>query len=84
MDIDARGNRTAGCIFRKYRHRNRARFELKDENYLNFDNPLFGSNYAPAFTDIDADSDFDLFWGSGTAKSTSGETTDPPTLRNLR
>ncbi|MCB9066567.1 MAG: T9SS type A sorting domain-containing protein [Calditrichae bacterium] len=43
-------------------------FELKDENYLNFDNPLFGSNYAPAFTDIDADSDFDLFLGQWDGK----------------
>jgi hypothetical protein len=43
-------------------------FVLRNKNYLNFDKPLFGSNYAPAFGDLDSDGDPDLLIGQWDGK----------------
>ena len=43
-------------------------FRLIDTHYLNFDQAFFGSNYAPAFADLDNDNDFDLYLGNWDGK----------------
>ena len=59
---------------------NSPEFKLIDHDYLNLN---FGYNYSPAFTDIDADGDYDLFIGKFFGQIYFLENTGTPSTPNF-
>jgi len=60
-------------LFENIGDKNEPYFEFKDSNWLNLNQHLTGSSFAPAFGDIDNDNDIDIIVGLNNGELTFGE-----------